>query len=292
MGQIEDLRVFTRIVEQGSISKAAEKTSIAKSAVSRRLSMLEERYDAVLIDRTPGVWELTGTGRELYQRAVRVVGEMDGIEKDFVNTSANLSGPLSVSVPLEFGINFLGDVLLAFKVKFPDIQLTIDFDDRTIDLDRENYDFALRITGNLESSAGVTRIGSVAHRLFAAPGYVKAHGLPTCLSDLHDHKLLYFGSMRRAIWSFSTPKGKQQDIEFQPFLNSNSGMFLLKATIDGLGVSRLPDFIASGAVEGGELVEVLSQFTVPEWGIYLVHSEKRIFNRRMRLFAEMVTVFC
>ena len=72
MGQIEDLRLFVRVVDSGSISKAANKLGIAKSAVSRRLSLLEERYGTRLIDRVPGVWEVTGTGYELYQRATRV----------------------------------------------------------------------------------------------------------------------------------------------------------------------------------------------------------------------------
>ncbi len=134
MGQIEDLHLFVVVVETSGISKAAERLGIAKSAVSRRMSLLEGRYGAILIDRTPGVWDLTETGKELYQRAVQVVGEMNGIEADFVNISANHSGPLSVSVPREFGINFLSNDLLAFKAKFPEIQLTIDFDDRSFAL--------------------------------------------------------------------------------------------------------------------------------------------------------------
>ncbi len=292
MGQIEDLRIFVVVVETGGISKAAERLGIAKSAVSRRISLMEERYGAILIDRRPGVWDPTATGKELYQRATQAVGEVDGIEVDFVNTSANHSGPLSVSVPREFGINFLSNALLPFKAKFPEIQLTIDFDDRSIDLDRENYDFAIRITGNIDGSAGATRIGTVNHRLFAGSQYLKLHSMPTCLDDLRDHNLLYFGSARRTVWHFRDAKDKRREMEFQPYLNSNSGAFLLKATIGGHGISRLPDFIASEAVAQGDLVEVLPDLMMPEWGIFLVHSERRLLNRRMRLFSEMMTKAC
>ncbi len=292
MGQIEDLRTFLRIVDQGSISKAAEKIGIAKSAISRRLSLLEERYDTILIDRSSGIWGLTETGKELYQRALRVVAEMDEIETDFVNTSANISGPLSVSVPREFGVNYLNDALLVFKTKYPEIQLTIDFDDRAVDLNRENYDFALRITSDPEQSDGAIQIGTVGHHLFASAQYLKRHATPKCLEDLHDHNLLYFGNARRTVWEFGAIKGKLQKIAFHPYLNSNSGMFLLNATIQGLGISRLPSFIASGAVERGDLVEVLPDLVIPEWGIFLVHPEKRLLNRRMRLFSEMVAQAC
>lgn len=292
MGQIEDLQTFLRIVDQGSISKAAEKMRIAKSAVSRRLSMLEDRYDAVLIDRTPGIWDLTEIGQELYQRAVRVVTEVDEIESDFVSVSANISGPLNVSVPREFGINFLNDALLAFKTNYPEIQLTIDFDDRAVDLDRENYDFALRITSEIKQGANAAQIGTVGHHLYASPEYLTSHTTPQYLIDLHNHNLLYFGHARRTVWQFDDDKGKPQKITFQPYLNSNSGVFLLNATLQGLGISRLPSFIASQSVERGDLVKVLSNFTVPEWGIYLVHPEKRLLNRRMRLFSEMMTRAC
>ncbi len=292
MGQIEDFRTFLRIVDQGSISKAADKMRIAKSAVSRRLSMLEARYDTILIDRTPGIWDLTEIGQELYQRAMRVVTEMDEIESDFVNTAANISGPLSVSVPREFGISFLNDALLAFKANYPEIQLTIDFDDRSVDLNRENYDFALRITSEMKQGANAVQIGTAGHHLYASPEYLISHTTPQCLKDLHNHNLLYFGHARRTVWQFDDNKGKSQKIAFQPYLNSNSGLFLLNATIQGLGISRLPSFIASKSVESGDLVKVLSNFTVPEWGIYLVHPEKRLLNRRMRLFSEMMAQAC
>tara|TARA_R110002094_G_C4917053_1_gene211337 strand:+ start:484 stop:1479 length:996 start_codon:yes stop_codon:yes gene_type:complete len=292
LGQVEDLRLFVLIVESGSISKAADKLNIAKSAVSRRLALLEERYETKLIDRSPGHWDITETGRELHQRAIRLVGEMDEIEEDFVNASADLTGPLSVSVPRDFGINFLDDALIAFKSRYPDIQLTVDFEDRAVDLARENYDFAIRIAPEAEGEFSAIRIGAVHHCLFASPKYLEEHPEPHTLDDLRQHQLFYFGTARRAIWEFMTDKGQLQSFGFQPFLNSNSGVFLLDATLKGLGICRLPDFITSDALAAGDLVQVLSNVAVPEWGIYLVHEDGRRLNRRMRLFSEDIKQAC
>ena len=292
MGQIEDLRLFALVVDSGSISKAADKLRIAKSAVSRRLSLLEERYDTRLIDRIPGVWEVTETGLELYQRATRVVGDVDEIEDDFANTSADLSGPLYISVPRDFGIAFLNDVLIEFKSRHPEIQLAVDFDDRTVDLDRENYDFTVRITPELDGGVSGVQIGTVQHRLFASPEYLRAHSDPQSFEDLHKHPLLHFRTAHRAVWDFVDAKGKPQSFEFQPFLNSNSGVFLLEATLKGLGIARLPDFVASEAQTAGRLVPVLSGMTIPDLGIYLVHAENRRLNRRMRLFSEEMKRAC
>jgi DNA-binding transcriptional LysR family regulator len=292
LGQIEDLRLFVFVVECGSISKAADKLSIAKSAVSRRLSLLEQRYETRLIDRVPGVWEVTKTGHELYGRATRVVGDVDEIEGDFVNTSAEISGPLYISVPRDFGITFLNTVLIAFKTHHPEIQLAVDFDDRTVDLARENYDFTIRITSELEGNVTGERIGTVQHRLVASPAYIKAHSAPSCLKELRNHPLLHFRTARRAVWDFVSDKGKPQAFTFQPFLNSNSGVFLLDATLNGLGIARLPDFVAAKAIATGQLVPVLTDLTIPDLGIYLVQSENRRLNRRMRLFAEKIRQAC
>ncbi|MGJ8533467.1 MAG: LysR family transcriptional regulator [Alphaproteobacteria bacterium] len=290
MGQIEDLRLFVLVVESGSISKAGDKLRIAKSAVSRRLNLLEERYGTRLIDRSPGVWAVTETGRELFQRAIRVVGDVNEIEDDFVNASASISGPMSVSVPRDFGISFLNSILIDFTERHPEIQLTVDFDDRAVDLARENYDFAIRITPKVDEPA--VQIGTVQHQLLASPDYLEAHSTPDSLEELRQHRLLYFGSARRAVWDFVTSNGKPQTFEFQPFLNSNSGVFLVDATRKGLGIGRFPDFITIDAIASGELVPVSFGLTVPEWGIYLIHAEDRRLNRRMRLFAEEMKKAC
>ena len=292
MGQIEDLRLFALVVENRSISRAAEKLNIAKSAVSRRLTLLEHRFGARLIDRAPGVWEVTATGRELYQRAARVVSDVDEIEGDFAETAQNLAGPLAISVPREFGLSYLKPALIAFRERYPEIQLTVDFDDRRVDLSRENYDFAIRVTSELEETVVATQIGTSSHQLCASPAYLAARGQPGCLNDLQDHLLLHYGSERRATWSFISETGKPQTLEFQPTLNSNSGVFLLEAALKGIGIARMPDFVAAPSLASGALLPVLPSLTIPEWGIFLAHAEDRRLNRRMRLFAQEMTSAC
>lgn len=286
MGQMEDMRLLVTVVSAASISKAADEMNIAKSAVSRRLKLLEERYGTRLIDRTPGSWEVTAAGKELYQRAARIVQEMDEVDTDFLSTSAAVEGPLAVSVPREFGLAFLNPSLIKFKMRHPQIHLTMDFSDRRVDLARENIDLAIRITDAPDPNLNTIRIGTVKHSLFASSGYLSGYPPIKDLCDLHDHHLLFFGSARKASWEFVSPKGKLNGFAFKPFLNSNSGPFLLDAVRSGMGIARLPHFITARAERTGEVVRVLSEVRIAEWGIYLVHAEDRRLNRRMRLFAE------
>ena len=92
IGRIEDLQVFILVIENRGISKVAEKLNISKSAVSRSLQLLEDRYSTKLINRTPGKWSVTEIGRELYQRAVGTAGDFEEIDADFKNTQNTISG--------------------------------------------------------------------------------------------------------------------------------------------------------------------------------------------------------
>ena len=292
MGQIEDLRLFVTIVDVGSISKAAEKLRIVKSAVSRRLGLLEDRYGSRLIDRAPGAWQVTTAGLELYQRAVQIVGEADEIESDFSEATQSIAGALNISLPRDFGTAFLKDALMSFQKCYPEILLTIDFDDRITDMARENYDFSIRVTPKLKPDVTGKQIGTTRHQLCASPEYLAVHGCPETLQELRRHHLLHFGTAKRVQWNFQESSGKTHSIEFQPAMNSNSGVFLLESAVNGLGIAWLPDFICQSALSAGTLIPILADFTVAEWGIFLIHAEGRRLNRRMRLFSQAMEKAC
>lgn len=291
MGQIEDLRVFVSTIDSGGVAKGAETLGIAKSAVSRRLSQLEARYGVRLVDRDPRRFELTAAGRELYQRALRMVAEADELDADFMDGGQRLAGPLSISVPREFGLVHLQPMLMGFVADHPQINLTIDFDDRTVDLERENYDLAIRITPIEPAGFVAERLGVVRHHLVASPEFADQHALPQHPAQLPDHPLLHYGTARRASWSYLC-KGKPKTVEFQPAMNSNSGPFLREAAKHGMGIARLPDFIVSDSLASGDLVPVLPQLDLGDWGIFVVHSAGRRLNHRMRALVAQLKDSC
>ena len=291
MGQIEDLRIFVDIVNAGGIARAAEGKSIAKSALSRRLKLLEERLGIQLVDRRPGQWEVTTAGQELYQRALRLLSEAEEIDADFSHSRQSLSGPLSVSLPREFGLAFLQPILLRFAQEHPDIQLTLDFEDRQVDLERENYDLAIRISAQTSPDLVSTRLGSAGHQLFASPNYADRRPLPRTVSDLKTHALLHYGTGRKATWVFETDSGKET-LQFQPVLNSNSGHFLLAAAKSAQGIVRLPDFIAAEACRSGVLIPVLPEARLTDWNLSIAYSKNRLINRRMRRFITAISEAC
>lgn len=291
MGQYEDLKLFLTVVERGSISKAAGALNIAKSAVSRRLGQLEERYGSVLVDRSPGQWALTETGRELYQRAMPLVEDLEDMDGDFTSAVADVSGPLRVSVPLEYGLAHLQEALLGFVERHPEILLTVDYEDRFVDLARENYDFVIRIGRELQGEA-VVQLGTVEHGAYASPAYLEEMGRPERLAELEAHRLLHYGVARRAEWALTRAGGEEESVSFQPYVNSNSGVFLRDAAIKGRGICLLPDFVVGEAEREGALVRILEAYEMPQAQIALMHAEDRRLNRRMRVFSKEIAAAC
>jgi DNA-binding transcriptional LysR family regulator len=285
MGQMEDLKLYVQVVEQGSISKAASILRIAKSAVSRRISILEERYSSVLIDRTPGKWEITKVGLDLYQRSRALVAEFEEVNEDFTSLHAQISGPLNISIPRDFGLNYLRQKLFEFQGKYPNIKLSIDFDDRFVDLETENYDFAIRITAQADTKYISKRIGAIRRYLCASPEYLSLNGTPQNLEDLQAHSLLHYGNTKRGNWTFQTSDRKEKSIKFSPTISSNSGQFLGEAALNNIGISMLPDFIANKYIDTGQLKTILPQYSLSPYEIYLTHLGSRRLNRRMRAFS-------
>ena len=285
MGQMEDLKLYVQVVEQGSISKAASILRIAKSAVSRRISILEERYSSVLIDRTPGKWEITKVGLDLYQRSRALVAEFEEVNEDFTSLHAQISGPLNISIPRDFGLNYLRQKLFEFQGKYPNIKLSIDFDDRFVDLETENYDFAIKITAQADTKYISKRIGAIRRYLCASPEYLSLNGTPQNLEDLQAHSLLHYGNTKRGNWTFQTSDRKEKSIKFSPTISSNSGQFLGEAALNNIGISMLPDFIADKYIDTGQLKTILPQYSLSPYEIYLTHLGSRRLNRRMRAFS-------
>lgn len=291
MGQIEDLKLYVTVVDSGGIARAADELGIVKSAVSRRLAQLEARFDVRLIDRQPGIWEVTSAGHELYFRAQSMVEEADDLDADFIQSAHSLRGTLTVSIAREFGLSYLRPMIFDFMRTNPEIDLMVDFDDRTVDLNNENYDLAVRITGRELTGYHHDKIGVSRHGLYASPNYAETNGLPKTPAELTGHPLLNYGAARRAKWAYKRD-GKEAAVTFQPALNSNSGPFLLDALMNDFGIARLPDFIVDSALRDGAIVSVLPELEFEVFGIFIVHSEKRRINRRMRAFMAALQECC
>lgn len=283
MGQLEDLRAFVQIVEHESIGRAAEQSGIAKSALSRRLRLLEERLQTALIVRTTRQWSLTEAGRQYYERGLRVLAVYDEFDADIRESELVLSGEIRLSVPLYFGQLALTGPLLEFAAQYPDVHLDVDYNDRILDMVAEQLDLVVRITTLQDSTLIARPLCSTQHCFCASPQYLSDSADINTPEDLKQHRILQYGHTKRPKWRF-TGAGKKSttSVSLRAAMNSLDGSFLVAAALAGHGVCRLPDFLIKQPLESGALVEVLSDYKDEPQGVYLVYPASRHLPRRTR----------
>jgi DNA-binding transcriptional LysR family regulator len=289
MDKFEDLQAFVAVVEAGSFTAAADRLDTAKSAVSRRVSALEERLGVQLLRRTTRRLNVTETGQSFYEQSARILADLEEAESAAQQEHGELRGTLRVALPLSFGVRHMCKPIAAFGKQHPKIRFDLDLNDRRIDLVEEGMDVAIRI-GHLKDSSLIAR------KLFdsntvvcASPHYLHTHGTPQVPEDLHNHDCLIYSNLSDpGKWSWRDGKGKSRSIDISPAMLATSGDFLANAAAHGLGIVIQPTFIASESIRRGNLVPILEEYAWPTTPAYAVYPPTRHLSYRVRAFIDFL----
>lgn len=289
MDRFDALTLFTAVVDAGSLTAAAKRLDRTKSAVSRQLAALEAHLGARLLHRSTRRMALTEAGREFYERAQRILADLQEAELALADDQTALRGRLRMAAPLSFGVQHLLPAVDEFLQQHPELVLDLDLDDRRINLLEEGFDLALRI-GALDDSSLVARpLVPVRLQLCASPTYLQRHGTPKTPADLGFHAGLVYGNVPEAQqWRFTDPQGKLHAIKVPARLRANSGDALLRAALDGLGLVVLPTFITWRALAAGELRPLLPDFQAPGTQASLVYPSRHRVPLRVRRLLEFL----
>ncbi|MAT65044.1 MAG: LysR family transcriptional regulator [Gammaproteobacteria bacterium] len=289
MDRFEALENFVRVVEAGSISGAAERRQVAKSAVSRRLTELEQHLGVQLFRRTTRRMDLTDTGRSLYERAVRLLADLQETELAVSSEHGALSGSLRVAAPLSFGLLHLTPAVSDFIRMHPEIRFDLDFNDRQVDILQESFDVAVRIAELPDSSLIARPIAPIRSILAASPAYIQAHGSPASPQELALHRcLLYTHLPDPGLWRYRDPQGRPGEVRVSAALQANNGDFLHRAAVDGHGIVLQPLFICYRAIEAGQLVPLLIDHEWQGVHAYAVYPQTRHLSQRVRAFVDFL----
>lgn len=289
MDRFEELQTFVRVVDSGSLSAAADKLNLAKSAVSRRLADLEARLGVQLLQRTTRRINLTDAGQRFYQRSIHILADLEDTEQEASTEQSLLSGTIRIAAPLSFGIQHLSPLLDQFLLRHPDLKLDLRLTDRVINLMEEGVDLGIRI-GQLKDSSFQARKLSSCQQLFcASPAYLNQHGTPQTVDDLQQHQGLVYSNIPEAqLWSYKHPDGKIDSIRIPSRLRADNGDVLLQAAIDGLGILPTVSFIAYRAIEQGLLVPILQTYSRETLGIYAIYPAQRHLPLRIRTLIDFL----
>lgn len=288
MGQLEDMAMFVRIVEAGSITKAAEQLNIAKSAVSRRLKELETRLGSQLISRTTRQSNLTQAGEQYYQRVSNILNEVDALNEASSGAPTRIEGTLKMTAPLSFGLLHLKDVIDEYANQHPNLNFELDFSDRYTDLVEEGFELAIRIGEMQDSSYQAKRLSLIRHTLCASPEYLDKMGTPKTVEDLADHEFLQYSLSKSSTIELIDEQGKRHQVEMNSKIKINNGDFMREMAVKGHGIIFLPTFIAYQAVASGELMPIFQQYELPTLTAYAVYPKNRFLSQRCRYFIDFI----
>lgn len=281
-----DIRAFLQVVDSGGISAAATRMGVSKSILSSRITRLERALHTKLLHRSPHGVAVTDAGQRFHARMRDVVARMQqAIDEVASGDDSGLSGSLRIAAPMTFGTTHLGPILFAFMAEHPQLDVTLDLDDRYVDILTGGYDLGLRIGRLSDSSLMARRIAPSPRVLCCSPTYAARHGLPASVEALQDHHCICYGSASVApYWQFlsTVPGSETQQVVVRGRTHLNNGESMRDAAIAGLGVAILPLFIAEPALQAGQLQVILPETPPTEDAIYAVYPPTRYVSRAVR----------
>lgn len=289
MDKLTEIAVFVEVVEAKSFTAAAERLCIAKSVASKYVTRLEERLGARLLNRTTRRLSLTEAGSALYQRGRLALDEIATGERFVSYAQAAPRGRLKINAPVTFGILRLSPLVPEFLASHPEITLDVSYNDRFVDVIEEGYDVTLRITSVLpDSRLFARRITPIHFVVCAGHTYLQRAGRPKAPHDLIGHNcLIYTLTSAGNEWDFSGADGKRS-VSVSGNYQSNNSLGIRDMLLAGTGLARIPTFVVGEALQSGELVRLLDDWSIEPSTLFAVYPHNRFLSPKVRAFVDFV----
>ena len=289
MDQLNGLAAFVRTADLGSFASAGRALDRSASAIGKAVAALEKDVGVRLFQRSTRTLRLTEEGLQFYERCRRVLDELEDARASLAHSVATPRGRLRVSVPL-VGYHLLLPVIPAFVRRYPEVELDFDFNDLIVDVIEKGIDVAIR-SGDLADS----RLMSKALRPFqlllcASPSYLAEHGIPKTPADLDAHHAIRFrypNSGKLQEWPLRV-SGEYSELRARTVMTSNNMEALVGATISGLGIGFMPDFIARNAIADGRLQPLLSEYLDSPGQFHVLWPSNRHLSPKIRAFVDFL----
>lgn len=288
MAHFKQISTFVEVAARGSLSAAARAEGVAPAMIGRRLDALEERLGVKLLQRTTRKIALTNEGAAFLEDCQRILTDLEDAESAVSERNSRASGHLTISAPAGFGRQHVAPLVPSFLAEHRDVALTLNLNDRVVDLIGEGIDVAIRIASLSDSSLIGVKLADNKRIVVAAPAYIKRYGAPTSLDDLAKHNCLAFssdGSQRG--WTFRQ-NGKNVTLKVAGNMVCNDGAVLHDWALSGKGLAWRSLWEVGTEIESGQLVTVLDEFAAPGNDIYAVFAQRRHLALRIRAFVDFL----
>lgn len=276
---LEELRIFARVADLLSFSRAAEQLGLAKGHVSSSVQQLEARLGTRLLQRTTRSVRLTPDGERFLERCKDLQAEAEQLGAMFKPSQAGLTGRLRIDLSNQIARDIVIPRLPEFLAAHPQLEVGISTTDRHVDLVQEGFDCVLRI-GALGASDLVARpLGRLPMLNVASPAYLATHGIPRSLADLASHRIVHYTprlTAQGAGWDYFDPEDKRY--KSHPVAASvvvNGTDAYQSAALAGLGIIQVPALGIRPLIAQGRLISVMEEWTAEAMQVNLLYANRR-----------------
>ena len=274
LDNLQEIRIFTRVVSTGSMSAAARELDLSLALVSKRMAALEARLGVRLLHRTTRRQSLTDEGEAFHERCLRILVEVQDAEAAMVDSRGGVSGLLSIAATPAFGRQYLVPLVTAFQTEHADVSVRLMLSDDVVDLVAHRIDLAFRFGVLADSSMAARRVAANFRVLCAAPAYLKRHGAPTRPADLEQHACIVYGESLEDRWSFRHD-GKLQTVRVRGRISVNDGEAAQALAMAGAGLLFKSVWEIGTHLDAGRLVPVMRDHAAPSKPLHAVYPHRQ-----------------
>ena len=290
MDRLQSMRVFAKVVEQGSFARAGQSLDISNAVVTRHVADLEDHLGTRLLNRTTRRLSLTETGHAYLERVLQILQEIDDAEAIASSQSKNPTGTLRIYSQIGFGQLQLAQLLPEYAIQYPDVMLDVTLSARTLDLVEDRFDVGIFTNFQKFDATMIARQLGISEVLIcASPDYVKRHGAPVELEDISRHACLNFSyEQLRHHWPIRGADGDVVNIPVTGKLVSNNGELLRHCALAGMGIMLRPSFAMGDDLASGRLVRLLPELHLGQLMVTMVYPSRRLLSAKVRTFVDFV----
>jgi DNA-binding transcriptional LysR family regulator len=285
---LQEITIFARVVNTGSLSAAARDLGLSPALVSRRLSGLEARLGVRLINRTTRSLHMTDEGAAYYETCTRVLAEIEEADAAVSAGRADPRGILRVALPASFGNQHVAPLVPRFAARYPDVQIALSLSDRAVNVVEEGFDLAVRIAHLADSSLAARKLAPNRRVVCASPAYLQRYGAPRTPEDLAQHNCLTTTDFTMS-WDYRDPEGNPGSARVTGRYACDNWEVLRDWALAGLGIALKSTWDVRRHLEDGSLVSLLPGYTfASDVAIWAVYPHRRHLPAKTRAFIEFL----
>lgn len=288
MDDLRRMSIFYHVVDTQSFSSAARKLGIARSAVSRHITLLEKSIGVRLLNRTTRSLSLTEVGHSYFKSCARIVAEAELATQQISELQEEPIGTLKIAGPVSLGMELIAPLVREFMKRYRELNVELVLEDNVVDMVKEGIDISIRVGWLQDSNLVAKKLGEWPRLLCASPEYIKRMGKPKNPAELVDYEWIILSLLPTPYHCVFKKDNHEQRIQVKGRLKTNNANAVRSCLLGGSGIAVMLEFLVEDDIKAGRLQRLLPDYDCGSIGLYAVYQDRHYQQAKVRLFIEFI----